>query len=130
MISWLTFGSGAWSCAVAGTASEAAESAANVRAMRRFIVFSFAAIAASGPASGSLAMKSPSGESPMKRFAPRTCSASNLLGKADRRAAAEADRRREQRIGRCSLGPEPDRRVAMLAFVVAELGDHSAQLRI
>src|SRR3990170_7686711 len=66
----------------------------------------------------------------MKRANTLPCSASNPLREADRRAAAEANRRVEQRKARRALGAGGERRVAVFALVGAEPLDHFGQLGV
>src|SRR5688572_647504 len=66
----------------------------------------------------------------MKRANIPPCSGSNPFGETDRRAAAEPNRRIEQRISGRTLCSGGQRRLAVVALVGAELLDHSGKLGI
>src|SRR5688500_3087951 len=66
----------------------------------------------------------------MKRANTPPCSASNPFREADRRAAAEAHRRAEQRKAGRALGPRGKRGVAVLTLVGPEPLDHPGQFGV
>src|SRR5690606_37367642 len=76
----------------------------------------------------------PAREQSLKRMAVPECSSgrarSNPFRQADRGAAAQPDRSREQRIGGRAFGAGGERQIAMRALVGAETIDHPGQFRI